>query len=598
VRRSIQARLLALVAAGVFVAGAALAVVGHASLKTLEHEAARERERLAGVLASGIAAALDRDMTLLAAAAAAPHVDLEDDDQSAERAALDTAAHYARLVSITFFVAPDGSVAAAAPAGDLQAVSTLSAARAALESIRSQRPIVTDVIRDERGRDQVFLVIPYRDGDGRPAGAAAGAIDLTGRRLVSLLQPDATPGVDVELLDGTGRLLARTRVDRPGRTAAAEGGEAAAQPASRASVRGTRWAVALAEDAAPSLAAIRTFRRRWFWLAPSLVGIATLLGWGIARSIRLPLMELTDAAERIAHGDLRQAVAAAHSTDGGDEVTRLASALERMRSSLQASIEGIERANRDLETRVAERTAALAAANARLEDRERWRQRLLRQVISAQEDERKRIARELHDETSQTLAALGMGVDAALATATGAATLQRLSDLRRLVTRMYDGLRRLIVHLRPSVLDDLGLAAGIQWLANELTAQGVAVRCELAGLERRLPPEVETAVFRAVQEALANVARHANADSVLIQGACEDGWLRIEVEDDGVGFDPARAAGGVESLRGVGLLGMRERIEILGGSLTLESAPGAGTRILMMVPHESQENERWARPAS
>ena len=209
-------------------------------------------------------------------------------------------------------------------------------------------------------------------------------------------------------------------------------------------------------------------------------------------------------------------------------------------------------------------------------------------MISAQEDERKRIARELHDETSQTLAALGIGVDLALAACDeppAGTARRRLADVRALVKRMHGELHRMIVNLRPSVLDDLGLAAAIRWFADrQLASAGIAVRCEVNELDERLPPEVETATFRAVQEALVNVSRHASADSVLVQGTLSKGRLVIEIEDDGVGFDQAAVVRSAESLRGVGLLGMRERIEILGGTITIDSAPGSGTRVLFSVP--------------
>jgi signal transduction histidine kinase len=310
-----------------------------------------------------------------------------------------------------------------------------------------------------------------------------------------------------------------------------------------------------------------------------------LFGWGIVGSVRRPLKRLTTAAERIARGDLERRVDAGAAMRGGDEIDRLTVALERMRASLKESMDEIGRANRELEARVAERTSQLATANQTLEERERVREQLLRKVISAQEDERKRIARELHDETSQTLAALGMGVDAALATGAPAATTQRLADVRRLVDRMHQELHRMIVNLRPSVLDDLGLAAAIQWFAERhLNGAGVGVRCELTDLDVRLPPEVETALFRAVQEAIVNIARHAHAESVLIQGAVDQGTVTIEIEDDGVGFEPQQVGSTPGSLRGVGLLGMRERIEILGGSMQLDSEPGGGTRVVMSVP--------------
>jgi signal transduction histidine kinase len=210
-------------------------------------------------------------------------------------------------------------------------------------------------------------------------------------------------------------------------------------------------------------------------------------------------------------------------------------------------------------------------------------------VISAQEEERKRIARELHDETSQTLAALGIGVDVAIADCPLQADQlhTRLLDTRALVARMHDGIHRMIVNLRPSVLDDLGLAAAIRWFADyQLTPRGIAVRCEFDDLETRLSPEAETATFRAVQEAIVNISRHAAAESVLIQGSVNGGVLEIEIEDDGMGFDPAAVVRSPESLRGVGLLGMQERIEILGGTVKLESSQGQGARVVFSIPIE------------
>jgi signal transduction histidine kinase len=298
-----------------------------------------------------------------------------------------------------------------------------------------------------------------------------------------------------------------------------------------------------------------TFRQRSTWLTFGLAGVAMLLAWGISRSVGQPLLGLTVAAERIASGDLQRPIDAERAGRGGGEVSRLAAALERMRASLLTSM-------------------TVATTNARLEERERVRQQLLRKLISAQEEERKRIARELHDETSQTLAALGMAVD-----------LGHLDDVRRLAGRMHDELHRLIIDLRPSVLDDLGLAAAIRWFAERhLSGAGIAVRCEIAALDGHVAPEVETALFRAVQEAIVNITRHASAETVLIQVSADLSGIQVEIEDDGVGFDPAGVVSDPGSLRGVGLLGMRERLEIVGGTLQIDSEPGSGTHVVMSVP--------------
>jgi signal transduction histidine kinase len=242
-----------------------------------------------------------------------------------------------------------------------------------------------------------------------------------------------------------------------------------------------------------------------------------------------------------------------------------------MRVGLKASRDAQEAWSAALEQRVAERTREL--------------RRLTRQILSAQEDERRRVARELHDETSQLVAALAIRLDSLSVVAAGDEAM-RLRDLRALVERMHEALHRVIANLRPSVLDDLGLAAAIEWLAEaQLSRQGIAVRCELRDLrDLRLAPDIETAAFRIVQEAITNVSRHAGADTVLIQGSRSDGWITIEIEDDGCGFRPEAVVASAESLRGIGLLGMRERVQLVGGKLVIDSAPGQGTRVALTVP--------------
>jgi signal transduction histidine kinase len=203
-------------------------------------------------------------------------------------------------------------------------------------------------------------------------------------------------------------------------------------------------------------------------------------------------------------------------------------------------------------------------------------------VITAQEDERKRIARELHDETSQGLAVLAMGIEAAQDTLRSG-KLPRLEEVKALAVRTLEDVHRLILDLRPSVLDDLGLLSAIRWYAERhLESRGLSVRCEF-GEMRRLPPELETALFRICQETMSNVARHAQATAVLIQVGIEGDEVVVEIEDDGQGFDQDAAAR-QEGRRPWGLMGIRERAEILGGVARVESAPGQGTRVEVRIP--------------
>lgn len=567
-KSSLQSRVLALVGAGVFLAVAMLSLLSRSSLLTLDREVVRDHERLASALARELSRALGHDLRILSATSAANPDDLP--------GALAGLRLYGRLTSAAFVVDETGAPLACVPAHECKWLDAGRIGPLARAALSAQRPAVGDAIALDDARNRILVVLPFARVDGRPMAAAGLSIDPSDRRMTELLLPDEIANtLRVRVRDGSGvTVFSSYRADDP-----------APSYLTTVPVDGTPWTFELSDVGADPRAPIFAFRQRSIWLAPTLAALAMLLGWGVARSVRRPLVDLTAAAERIARGDLDRPIDVERTRDGGDEITRLAVSLEQMRGELRSSIAGIEEANRVLESRVADRTRELADANARLEDRERRRQDLLRKLITAQEDERRRIARELHDDTSQTLAALGMGVDLAMASADPADARARLADVRALVSRMHADIHRMIVNLRPSVLDDLGLGAAIRWAAERQAAtSGLAVRCELEELDdKRLPSEVETAVFRAVQEALSNVARHAHADSVLIQGSA-NGRLVIEIEDDGVGFDPAGVVRTPGSLRGIGLLGMQERMEILGGAVTVDSTPGEGTRVVFEVP--------------
>jgi signal transduction histidine kinase len=253
-----------------------------------------------------------------------------------------------------------------------------------------------------------------------------------------------------------------------------------------------------------------------------------------------------------------------------------------MRLALAGLIGAVAAANAQLEQRVVERTAQLGRANDQLRDREAALERLYEKVVSAQEDERKRIARELHDDTSQSLAALVMAIDGSLA-ALKAGLTPRLEEAKALAVHTIEEVHRMILDLRPSVLDDLGLQSAIRWYADRhLVPRGISVRCEFDAPDRRFPAAFETALFRVCQEAMSNIAHHAQAESVLIQLSEREGVIRIEIEDDGRGFEPENVSHAER--RHFGLMGIEERVDILGGKVKIDSAPGQGTRVHLEVP--------------
>lgn len=217
-------------------------------------------------------------------------------------------------------------------------------------------------------------------------------------------------------------------------------------------------------------------------------------------------------------------------------------------------------------------------------EKEQGLSRLLERAISAQEGERGRVARELHDGPVQSLSVLSMRLGLLEGSAAGEDVRERLGDVRLALRRTIAELRRMMQDLRPSALDDLGLVDALHDFASaRCDAAGVRLEWHVTGTRRRLTPPVETAVFRIVQEGVTNIVRHAQARTARVAIAFEDGALFATVEDDGVGIPPARSGGAVGA-EGVGIIGMRERAALLGGTLEIGPGPGSGTRVTTKIP--------------
>lgn len=240
--------------------------------------------------------------------------------------------------------------------------------------------------------------------------------------------------------------------------------------------------------------------------------------------------------------------------------------------------------------------AAAAIQNARLFEQVRaGRERLKAlslQLVEVQETERRHIARELHDEIGQLLTGLKLCLDMCMRLPVDEMRTN-LDEARVLVNELIARGRELSLDLRPAMLDDLGLLPALLWHFERYTTQtGVLVRFEHAGLERRFSPQVETAAYRIIQEALTNVARHAGVDEVTVRLWSDQDRLRLHIEDQGTGFEPeVRLASGASS----GLTGMQERAALVGGHLTIESAPGTGARLRAEMPASVMETDGKAR---
>jgi signal transduction histidine kinase len=232
--------------------------------------------------------------------------------------------------------------------------------------------------------------------------------------------------------------------------------------------------------------------------------------------------------------------------------------------------------------------------NQEIQRRDELRRELLREVLAMQEEDRRRIARELHDETSQVIASLTANLEAIAGVlpkdAEKAEKLVRKTQA--LSVTILDEIQRLIYELRPSLLDDMGLVSAARWLAeNNLEAGGVAVEFKTVGKARRLSSAVEVTLFRVIQEAMNNITRHAGAKKARVTLYFKKLSIMVRVSDDGLGFDVEEAINTRDRPRGLGLLGMRERVELLNGTVGITSVPGGGgTVVEVKIPIEEGQD--------
>lgn len=332
----------------------------------------------------------------------------------------------------------------------------------------------------------------------------------------------------------------------------------------------SKFYVVLEQSADVALALPIRLRRELF--AVTIVGFLAVLmvAWITTRHVVMPTVQLTAAAQRMAEGNLESPIG----VTAQDEVGKLAENLDAMRQQLRLAYRQVEQTNQELESQVMERTARL--------------DEVLAKLISAQEEERRRLARELHDEMAQTLSALSIALDRIRDGLRDdpRQAVEQLTEAKMIASQLLEETRRLILDLRPAALDDLGLGPAIRWyVETHLEEQGISATVEVAQPISRLSKHLEASLFRVIQEAVNNIIKHANAAHVIVRLTFEDSVAHVVVADDGRGFDAERALTlDGRSGENIGIIGMQERVRLLGGRLRIRSQPGQGTQVEITIP--------------
>jgi two-component system sensor histidine kinase UhpB len=355
-----------------------------------------------------------------------------------------------------------------------------------------------------------------------------------------------------------------------------------------------QWGVTVHQSEDEVFASMRLLQMRIFVLMLIMLAGALVLVYLTTRSVITPVQALTTATKRIAAGDLDTPLG----IQGKDEISTLAQSFDAMREQLKESIAEIKVWNRELDARVSERTAAVEKARTEilqlyeeLQRKEQVRRELLNRMFAAQEEERKRIARELHDETAQVLTGLSYALDDAAEAPPSTNLKPQLERMHELTTTALKEIRRIILDLRPTMLDHLGLIPAIGWYAEtRLNGLGIHLSIRESGQARRLAPAIETALFRVVQEAINNIAQHSRATRAELRIEFDSTQVQVLVKDNGKGFDPVRVFSASDTQRGLGLIGMDERMSAVGGKFIIHSTPREGTIIQLTVPINDSEN--------
>ena len=431
----------------------------------------------------------------------------------------------------------------------------------------------SDIIQEAgSGEDIIVAAVPITSRDGTFQGVLTGRFYVRFQRIGEEIQKLRVSNVsEAYLIDRNGRVIYHPdyslisadfsqrrsvfnlmRGEQEGALIIEEPGKAR-QVVGYAIVGVTGWGLVIQEPWAAVVAPARISLQPIILALLIGVGlVAFIISWGVQRVI-LPIAEMAAYSRLVAGGDY----------------------------AVQVTPSAI-RELRDLGNAFNEMVGQIARYQAGL-------RQYVAAITHTQEEERKRIARDLHDDTVQSLIAIGQRLEQARETVTEDPqnTIEQLRDLRKMITRTIDSVRQFSRDLRPTVLEDLGLVAALQYLVNELAQQDtIEVTLDVEGTAEGLPPDMEVTIYRIVQEALMNVRKHAQASRAQVQAQFLSRQVVVIIQDNGTGFAMPDETADLASIGNFGLMGLKERAQLFGGEMTIISQLGHGTIVKVVLPRD------------
>ena len=609
-RGSLRKRITLIIVMGISIILSGLGIGSHYIIEKNIEDSLNRKLALARLVRNNIDNTIKDNINRLYDISLSGVVDLQKSDFRPEKEAIKEAYRYSIFTDGVFLLDRGGTVILTYPERIREASLNVMSIEPVNRMLSLGKPVVSNVYTVEPTMKKVlYVLVPLRDKNGFTVGVAGGQIDTTNPVFLQKLGLiDMGRNEYIDVVDSNGVVLASSVPSRMftlynrdnffttliGKHqelvttcyfchAVGNKNEKVTTILAFAPLETAPWGIAIQEPRADVFSPIADLRRTFVVLGVFFMGTALILTVGINRSIVNPLKILIRSADRIAKGHLSQPIL----PEGSNEIGVLSRSFETMRIKLVESLDRIMRQNLDLEHRVQERTSQIKESQQQAEV-------LLKKIITTQEDERKRIARELHDSTLQDLSAALMRVDMFRLHPENV-TKQEVNKFREIVLSALNGVIGIVQDLRPTLIDDLGLTAAIKsLLASHLGEAGINYFINTEGVkDKRFGPMVEITLFRIIQEAIVNVARHAKALNVFVLFKIVNDTVHVDIEDDGEGFDLGvifhSDTQEMKDRRGLGLMGMKERVGLLKGKFEIFSQPGSGTKIHIQIPLASSE---------